>query len=266
VKQTQLTQRGWCTFPHSEELLSWVDSVQPVAEQLLQDASLAHWWRHGETWFAGVNVLPNDHVGKVIDGPALSDDVCAWVRQQVNMNASESLTWEPGQLSVVKPGYPQRDAQESEAAHRFRYNRDAAHVDGLLPVGEERRRMPQEFHRLILGIPLQQTPAHAAPTVVWEGSHKLIQQAFIETLKDIPIQHWPQTDLTDVYQRIRREVFERCKRVEVHVPPGECYLIHRFAVHGVAPWQAQHDDQNKLRSIVFFRPEIGSRWDWLMGD
>ena len=266
VRQTQLMQRGWCVSPHSEALLNWAEAVQPVAEQLLSDEALAHWWRHGQTWFAGVNVLPNDDTGRVADGPALSADLCAWVQQQVMLGAAESLTWEPGQLSVVKPSYPQRDAQESEAAHRFRRNRDAAHVDGLLPVGEQRRRMPQEFHRLILGIPLQQSPAHAAPTVVWEGSHKLIQQAFVEALKDIPIQDWPQTDLTDIYQRTRTEVFDRCKRVEVHVPPGECYLIHRFAVHGMAPWEEQAGDQGKLRSIVFFRPEIGNRWDWLVGD
>jgi hypothetical protein len=197
------------------------------------------------------------------DGPALGADLVEWLRQQVMMGASEALTWEPGQLSVLRPGYPQRDAHESEAQHRYRCNRDAAHVDGLLPIGEQRRRMPKDFQRFILGIPLQPSPAHAGPTVVWEGSHRLIQQAFIEALKDVPIQDWQQTDLTEVYQQTRREVFERCKRVEVHVPPGECYLIHRFAVHGVAPWQEQAGDQGKLRSIVFFRPEVGSRWDWL---
>lgn len=266
MTQTQFMQHGWCSFAHSEELHQWAKSVQPVVGQLLTDAALAHWWRHGETWFAGVNLLPNDRSGGVDDGPVLGADVCAWVRRTAMLGAGETIAWERGQPSVLRPGYPRHGAQETEAAHRFRRNRDAAHVDGLLPVGEQRRRMPQEFHRFILGIPLQQSPAHAGPTVVWEGSHKLIQQAFIEALKDVPIQDWPQTDLTDVYQRTRTEVFDRCKRVEVHVPPGECYLIHRFAVHGMAPWEERAGDQGKLRSIVFFRPEIGSRWDWLVGD
>ena len=266
MKPTQLIQHGCCVSARSEALANWVDALQPVAEQLLNDTALAHWWRHGETWFAGVNVLPNDSSGSVNNGPSLGAELFTWIRRQVMLAAGESLALEPGQLSVVKSGYPQRDAQETEAAHRFRRNRDAAHVDGLLPVGEQRRRMPQEFHRFILAIPLQLSPAHAGPTVVWEGSHKLMQQAFADALRGIPEQDWPQTDLTDVYQRTRSEVFVRCKRVEVHVPPGACYLIHRLAVHGVAPWQEQAGDQGKLRSIVFFRPECDKRQDWLLRD
>jgi hypothetical protein len=44
------------------------------------------------------------------------------------------------QVSVTYPGYPAPDPEESDAAHRFRRDRDAAHLDGLLPVGPEKRR------------------------------------------------------------------------------------------------------------------------------
>lgn len=259
----QFESLGWCRYSGGAALLNWVEQIKPVAQQVLHKPENQIWWRHGATWFAGVNVLPNDKRGRVAGGDALDDQLCNWVRTVIGLDEQTTIDWEPGQLSVLKPGYPQRDPDESLNAHRFRCNRDAAHVDGLLPVGEARRRMPQEFHRFILGIPLLPAPAHAGPTVVWEGSHKIMQQAFIDALQNVSIQDWLNADLTDVYQRTRREVFERCKRVEVHVPPGDCYLIHRFALHGVAPWQPLTGEQDERRSIVFFRPEVAERSTWL---
>lgn len=147
--------------------------------------------------------------------------------------------------------------------HNFRRLRDAAHVDGLLPVGIHRRRMPQEFHQFILGIPLQLRPRHAGTTVVWEGSHTIIQEALTKALKGIAPHQWPHTDVTEIYQHARQQVLACCKRVEIHTPPGEAYLIHRLAVHGVAPWHARPEDKGKLRPVVFFRPEYTHPKEWL---
>ena len=42
------------------------------------------------------------------------------------------------QLSVIFPGYPKPRTGDSEAAFEYRRKRDAAHVDGLLPIGVEK--------------------------------------------------------------------------------------------------------------------------------
>jgi len=264
--QTQLHHQGWCSFHDPTALLPWVESVYPSAIALLDQEAHRQGWRHGCTWFVGVNALVNNEHGAVEGGLALPNSLCTWVKQEAGLADGEALHWEPAQVSVLRPGYPKQDADESDAAHGFRMRRDAAHVDGLLPVGPARRRMPQEFHRFILGIPLQNVAAHAGPTVVWRGSHLIMQRAIAAVLRDIPEPLWPQTDLTEVYQQTRREVFERCQRVELHVPRGSCYLIHRFALHGVAPWVAREGDNKALRPVVFFRPEIGDRQDWLTAD
>ncbi len=262
---SNFAEHGWCRREVDQDLLAWCESVQAVAQDILCDPQHAHWWRHGQTWFAGVNILPNDNTGKVANGVALSADLQQWLRRCLHLQDSHSFQWEQGQLSVLRPGYPQRDANETETAHNYRRKRDAAHVDGLLPVGPTRRRMPQEFHHFILGIPLHPSPTHAGATVVWEGSHLIMQQALSNALQGIPQQDWPSTDITEIYQQTRREVFTRCKRVEIHVPPGEAYLIHRLAVHGVAPWDARNGDDGQLRSVAFFRPEVEQRQDWLTG-
>ena len=86
--------------------------------------------------------------------------------------------WHPAQLSVIYPGYPRKDPDESEQAHRYRRLHDAAHVDGLLPVGPARRRHLREPHGFILGLPLNRVSA--SPLVVWEGSQQVMQGAFIK--------------------------------------------------------------------------------------
>ncbi len=70
-------------------------------------------------------------------------------------------------------------------------------------------------------------------------------------------------DVTEAYHAARREVFETCARVVVHARPGEAYLIHRLALHGVAPWRAGAKAPPEGRMIAYFRPEIGSPADWI---
>ena len=124
--------------------------------------------------------------------------------------------------------------------------------------------MLKERHAYILGLPLTDCSADASPLVVWEGSHHIMRDAFTRALQDIPEAAWAMVDLTDVYQATRRTVFETCKRVEVPAKPGEAYLVHRHAVHGVAPWSAPATAPPEGRMIVYFRPELPAGTDdWI---
>ena len=69
--------------------------------------------------------------------------------------------------------------------------------------------------------------------------------------------------MTEIYQATRREIFETCERVEVHCRPGQAYVVHRLALHGVAPWADGAEAGPDGRMIVYFRPEIGGPQDWL---
>ena len=139
--------------------------------------------------------------------------------------------WHPAQVSVVYEGYPKRDAGESDAAHRFRTERCAAHVDGLHL--ENGQRILREPHAFILGIVLN--TSDACPLVVWPGSHVLMRKALhgaIEARDPIG------ADVTQAYKAARAAVFETCAPIEVQMQVGQSVLLDRFALHGVAPWRA----------------------------
>ena len=152
------------------------------------------------------------------------------------------------------PGYPRQGADEDDSAFRYRRDRDAAHVDGLHRIMPGRRRKLLERHAYILGIPLNDATDDAAPFVVWEGGHKIMKAAFAERFAGIPPDHWAEEDITDAYQAARREVFGACARVLIHAKVGEAFLVHRHALHGVAPWP----DGTGRRAIAYFRPEFAS--------
>ena len=175
----------------------------------------------------------------------------------------KNFGWEPAQVSVCYPGYPRASDNESETAFRYRARRDAAHVDGLIPEGADRRRHLREIHGFVLGIPMVETSADASPLVVWNGSHNIIRAAFAELFEGLPSEAWGDVDATEVYQSTRRRIFEICERVAVTARPGEAYLIHRLALHGVAPWADGAEAGADGRMIVYFRPEVGGPQDWL---
>ena len=235
-----IARDGFTTFAHDAGVARWAEVAGKRAAALAQDPTLqAANLRHGKTWFVGVDVLPNAVDGSV-DGVVLNG---AW-RSHV-----PDMPLHPAQVSIIYPGYPLRDADESDANHRFRRNRSAAHVDGLLPHGPARRRFPIEFHSYILGLPL--TSARQAPTVVWRGSHEIMQAALRDAIGDRP----PATvDVTEAYQAARREVFATCEKVALPMAPGEAMLIHRFALHGTDPWEGEATLPNG-RMIAFFRPQ-----------
>ncbi|MGB3313258.1 MAG: hypothetical protein WBB85_02505, partial [Albidovulum sp.] len=107
----------------------------------------------------------------------------------------------------------------------------------------------------------------ASPPVVWEGSHRIMARAFRSALAGARVSDWSDTDVTEIYQAARREVFQTCKRVVVHALPGEAVLIHRLALHGVSPWQDGAKVPPEGRIIAYFRPECPDGINfWLGGE
>lgn len=252
--------KGWCAFPHDPALAGWVQATLPAARKTVGDPEHSHWLRCGGTWFAGVNVLPNDADGAVEGGPKLSGLAVEFIHQALEL---EGFSWDQGQVSVCYPGYPKPMDTESEAAHRFRFNRDAAHVDGLMRVGPDRRRRINERHGFLLGIPLVGFSTDASPFVIWEGSHEIIRRAFIPLLESVAPERWSDIDVTDTYHAARREIFDHCARVEIAIRPGEAFLVHRLALHGTAPWAPTATAGPDGRMIAYFRPEAGYADYWI---
>ncbi|MFZ1337884.1 MAG: hypothetical protein WAS26_02395 [Paracoccaceae bacterium] len=241
---------GWRRIGPDPRLLGWVAEALPVAQGVLAASDAAR--RCGGTWFVGVDALPNGPDG------GIGQTAFPWAALPL---APVSL--HRAQLSVVAPGYPLPSAEEDEAAYRFRQRRDAAHLDGLLPVGPDRRRMVKEPHGWILGLPLNACGAGASPLVVWEGSHEVMRAALRAAFRGHDPALWGDLDITAAYKAARAEVFRHCRRVELPAQPGEATLLHRLAVHGVAPWAEGAEAPPEGRIIAYFRPQMGSVVDWL---
>ncbi|MEP4194119.1 MAG: phytanoyl-CoA dioxygenase family protein [Aliishimia sp.] len=243
-----LARDGFVQFGYDPKLAAWaraaLDATMGIAtDPVLQQDNL----RHGRTWFVGVDMLPNAPDGSV-NGVPLAGPWQSHVPE---------LALHKAQLSIIYPGYPQQDADESDANHRYRIARGAAHVDGLLPIGPTRRRFAQEFHAYILGIPLNDCAA--APTLVWPGSHKVVGPALREVIADAAPSS---VDLTETYHAARRDVFASSEPIALTAKPGECFLIHRHALHGTAPW-GDASPVSEGRMIAFLRPEFANPSDWL---
>ncbi len=244
--------QGWARIGFDPRIAAWAAAALPLARAAM--ATSDEPWRCGGTWFVGVDALPNGPDGRMGHSPF------PW----------EALPLAPlplhrAQLSVVRPGYPQPSEEESDAAFGFRLRRDAAHLDGLLPVGTARRRMVKEPHGWILGLPLNECGAGASPLVVWEGSPRIIHSALCAAFAGHDPADWGAVDVTEAYAAARAEVFRLCRRVELPGRPGEATLLHRLAVHGVAPWAAGAEAPAEGRIIAYFRPQLTSVADWLDG-
>lgn len=98
------------------------------------------------TWFVGVDTLPNAPDGTVGEAGPLTGQ--AW---EAVSELYGRLPLHRGQVSVMYPGYPRPKDGEGEAAFGYRLRRDAAHVDGLLLEGPDRRRFLKERHAYIWG-------------------------------------------------------------------------------------------------------------------
>lgn len=234
---------GWRKYRYSAEVAAWARHAHGQAQAVLRDPGHAHWYRGENTWFAGVDCLPNDTSGRLPDGPPLVGEFLEDLPETV---------LHPAQVSAVFPGYPKPMKGETEAAARYRRTRDGAHVDGLLPIGPDRRRMIREPHAFILGLPLTDGSAEESPLVVWEGSHLVMRRAFRSVFSGHPADAWPDVDLTEVYHAARREAFETCRRVTLPGVPGEAVVLDPLMLHGIAPWTA---GDGPPRLVAYFRPE-----------
>ncbi|MBD3678906.1 MAG: hypothetical protein HUJ27_10975 [Rhodobacteraceae bacterium] len=256
---SDFARRGWRCFGADAALGDWLSHAIPAAKAAVSDPANAHWLRCEGTWFAGVNILPNDAQGRVGQSGPLAGQAIDFIHTNLGL----APEWDRAQVSVTYPGYPRPRAGESEAAFRYRRGRDAAHLDGLVPHGPEKRRHLAEPHGFILGLPLTETDPGASPMVVWEGSHEIMRAAFTDRLAHIPPERWPDEDLTEAYHAARRRAFETCQRVPLHARPGEAYLVHRLALHGVSPWEKGASAPPEGRMIAYFRPHLAQTADWL---
>lgn len=239
---------GWQRIGPHPAIAAWASAARDAALDHLATTQEA--WRCGGTWFVGVDALPNDRDGAINGTPF------PWHALPL---APEPL--HKAQLSVIRPGYPQPSPEETPAAFAFRQTRDAAHLDGLLPIGPDKRRMVKEPHAWILGLPLNDAPA--SPLTVWEGSHEILRAALRTAFVPHPPDHWGEIDITNAYQQARREIFATCRRIELPAAPGEATLLHRLTLHGVAPWKPKDQAPPEGRMIAYFRPQLAAVADWL---
>lgn len=256
-----LTEIGWASFAPETAVLDWARAARRAALERISDpAEQARSLTCEGTWFVGVDCLPNDARGDVEQSGPLGGTALATAQGLYG-----PLPLHRAQVSVIHPGYPRPRDGEDAAALRYRRTRDAAHVDGLLPIGPARRRMLRERHAFILGLPLTEASPDASPLVVWEGSHHVMRRAFAQALHGVAPEEWSEVDLTGTYHAARRTVFATCPRRLVHSGPGGAHLIHRMALHGVAPWGEAAHAPPEGRMVAYFRPEWpqASCADWL---
>ena len=244
-----MVEAGFTLFDPDPAVARWAAAAHAVACKVAADPAIrAANLRHAETWFVGVDALPNASDGSIDTVPLIGPWTPLFPANQ---------TWHAAQLSIVYPGYPGKDPEESDGNHRYRITRAAAHVDGLLPIGPNRRRYLQEPHAFILGLPLN--ISNAAPLVVWPGSHKIMGDAFREI---IGAQDPTTVDLTDGYQAARKQVFDTITPERIEMTPGQSILLHRHLLHGVAPWGEGETAPPEGRMVAYFRPQFAAS-EWL---
>lgn len=251
---------GWLHFKFDSHLLDWVNHALPYAREAVASPSNAHWRRCGGTWFVGVNLLPNDQQGRIGDSGPISGEAISFLRRNFDFL---SVALDKAQISVCYPEYPKPSTSESESSYRYRLRRNGAHIDGLHALGSDRRRYLKEHHAFVLGIPMSEFSADAAPPMVWECSHEAVRSAFAELYSHIPHEKWSELDVTNRYHALRKEIFERCSQRTLRLQKGECFLIHRLALHGIAKWSEQASADPDGRMICYFRPQFANPQDWL---
>ena len=260
----QFVQQGWTQLPVSAELTAWQEQTLPTAIACMQAPEFQQWWRYQDTWFVGVNALPNDASGALANGPTLPAKL---LHLLANYVGCASLELDQAQISACMPGYPKTSTDESIASFAFRTQHYAAHLDGLRPLGPQRQRHLTEQHSFILGIPLSSHLPEAGPVMVWPGSHKLVQSWLQSELSHLPAEQWQEQDLTKSYQSVRKHILETIEPVPIHVPQGGAYLIHRHTIHGQGLWPENVDNVGKQgRIIAYFRPCLHESSNWLGDD
>ncbi|MBO9477203.1 hypothetical protein J7382_06630 [Shimia sp. R11_0] len=258
---TDLFEKGWAKLPFDAEVKAWAEHAWEAGQQSMHAPEHDPWWDCEGTWFIGVDALNNDVAGKLPGGP----DLPLGPKRAIETLFGALPDLHPAQMSVVFPGYPKARRGENEAGLRYRRNRDAAHLDGLLR-GEDGGRRVEEPHAWILGMPLTTNAASESPLVIWEGSHEVLREALGEVFAPHPPETWHEIDVRAVYQETRKTIFETCNRVPVCAQPGEAIVMHRLTLHGVAPWVGG-DVESPCRAVAYFRPILaGGVPSWIAQD
>lgn len=251
-RRAEFLRKGWLKFPSDPLVLAWATAAKEAAlASALDPAMRERWLRCEGTWFAGVNALGNAPNGSLarVGVPAVAGAALRFAEGYAG-----PFTLDPAQVSIVYPGYPKQGVEESEAAFRYRLRRHGAHVDGFERIMPERRWRLSELHGFVLGVPLSRTDGKASPLSVWEGSHEVFRSTFREAFDGVDPDCWRELDSTDAYGRARAESFESCTRVSVAAKPGEAYIVHRLALHGIGPWEAASGVPPRI--VAYFRPEM----------
>lgn len=257
---TDFLTRGWVRFAYDAAVADWAAHAREAGRAAVNDPAFADWHVCQGTWFVGVDALDNDPTGRMGGSAPLSGAAVDFITQ----NIGPMPLLHRAQVSVVYPGYPQPRDGETAGSFAYRRDRDAAHLDGVKPIGPDRRRMIEEPHAFILGLPLTQASDDAAPLVAWQGSHKIMRRALLEALSGHDPAGWAGVDLTETYQQARRVVFDSCPRIELPTSPGQALLLHRHTLHGVAPWAEGASAGADGRMIAYFRPALpGGAVAWL---
>lgn len=245
-------QSGWALFAPEPATIAWAQKARGAGLRALRAPEFGDMYQCERTWFVGLDALPSGPDGDIDDSGPLRGAAVEAVRAQVGYLPALHRA----QLSVVWPGYPRRREGESDAGFGYRRDRDAAHVDGVMGEGAPKRRFVREPHAFILGVTLTQTDPGAAPLVIWEGSHLIMARAFRAAFAGHAPDSLSAMDVTEIYQTARREVFDTCRRIPLHGPPGSISLVHRLTLHGVAPWAPGADAPDEGRMIAYFRPPM----------
>lgn len=241
---------GWQVFAPQPATRDWSLSAREAARAAVRAPELAQWHQCEGTWFVGLDALDNDAAGRVAGSASLSGQAVAFATQ----HCGGWPALHRAQVSVVYPGYPRPRAGETDAGFAYRRNRDAAHVDGVIGQGTPKRRYVQEPHQFILGIALSEASADAAPLVAWQGSHRIMQQAFEDALRGRA--DMGGVDVTDIYVAARKRCFEECARIPIPLSRAGAVVMHRLTLHGVAPWGTAATADQDGRMIAYFRPPM----------
>ena len=251
---------GWAVLDPDKEMYEWIDQAKKISQQKLdKNYFIKKQLRCGGTWFVGANFLKNDSHGK-LNGVSLKGKA---VRSIVDRYGKLFSEWDQAQVSICYRGYPQPSKSETLASFNYRKNYFGAHLDGIIPIGQPKRRYAQQYHTFIFGIPLVNFNAFAAPLVVWEGSHQIMRDAISRRLLKSSVKLWKDLDITEIYQEARKEVFLKCEQKKIVVPLGGTYILHRQVLHGVMPWGKHGRSDEKGRMIAYFRPTLKEPQIWL---
>lgn len=254
----QFHAHGWAVLPPEPSVAAWARAAFVAGSDALKDPQQrAEWLQCGGTWFVGVDALANAADGSIAGVPLTGAFLTLTGPMPPLHRAQISVTW---------PGYPKPREGEDDKGFAYRRNRDAAHVDGLLPIGPTRQRQLREPHAFILGLPLTECDPGASPLVVWSGSHKRMGAALCDALAKVPEPERSTYNLTQPYINARKDVFETCPRHEISVAPGGAIVLHRHLLHGIAPWLKGACAPDVGRQIAYFRPQYKTCLDWMKPD